>query len=187
VGIEWDSLCRVLVTRCEPCLRKGVHGGWRRAVLAAVLWRTRRHWSFFYTVQAPRDEKRLRGGGTPWPTGETEAHLGPGVYAWKLASDARSYRRILLPQVPDVRILRFMVLRRRFQSLTRIDVNLQPDPDAWMNQYSLLGTGPLLPHGAQYIRRHTGVPRGNDTAVEHYFSSSVFRSFSFFEGNVRAN
>ena len=56
-----------------------------------------------------------------------------------------------------------------------------------MRQHSLLGTGPPLPHGVQYIRRHTAVPRGEDTAVEHYFARSVFPGLFFFRGHVRAD
>jgi hypothetical protein len=94
---------------------------------------------------------------------------------------------MLQRQVPDLGILRFMILRRRRQALVRIDVDTQPDPDVWMRTYSLLGTPTPLPHGAQYIRRHTGVPRGTDTAVEHYFAASVFSSLIFFRGNVRVD
>jgi len=94
---------------------------------------------------------------------------------------------MLLPQVPGLRILRFVVLRCRLQSIATIDVDAQPDPDAWMRQYSLLGTDTPRPHGAQHIRRHTGVPRGEDTAVEHYFGRSVFPSLLFLRGCVRAD
>jgi len=94
---------------------------------------------------------------------------------------------MLLPQLPDLRILRFVILRGRLQSITRIDVDAQADPDAWMAQYSLLGSDAPLPHGAQYIRRHTGVTRGDDTAVEHYFAQSVFPSLIFFRGRIRAD
>jgi hypothetical protein len=94
---------------------------------------------------------------------------------------------MLLPQVPDLRILRFAVLRRRLRSIAGIDVDAQPDPDGWMERHSRLGTGTPLPHGAQYIRRHTAVPRGEDTAVEHYFARSVFPSLFFVRGHVRAD
>lgn len=183
----WDRICQVFVTRVEPWLRAGVHRGLRRELLSFLLWRTRRYWIFFYTVQNPQDEKRLRRGGTPWPTEDTRAHFGPGVYAWKYASDARKYRRMLLPQVPNLRILRFMVLRRRVLSMVGINVDALPDPDGWMRQHSLLGSSMSLPHGAQYIRRHTGISRAEDTAVEHYFASSVFSSLFFLRGCVRAD
>jgi hypothetical protein len=94
---------------------------------------------------------------------------------------------MLLPQVPNLRILRFMVLHCRLQSLTRIDVDGLPAPDEWMAQHSLLWTATPLPHGAEYIRRHTGMPRGDDTAVELYFARSVFPSLLFFRECVRAN
>jgi len=81
VGSGWDGLCRAFVTQVEPYLRAGARCGWRRALLVVLLWRSRRYWTLFYTVQTPQDEKRLRGRGTPWPTGETRAHFGPGVYA----------------------------------------------------------------------------------------------------------
>jgi len=183
----WEGLGRAFVTRAEPHLRAGVRGGCRRALLAALLWHTRGHWIFFYTVQAPEDEKRLWGRGLPWPTEDIRAHFGPGVYAWKNASDARSYRRMLLHQMPHLRILRFMVLGRRLQSLPTIDVDAQPDPDVWMRQYSLLGTARPLPHGAKYIRRHTGLPRGDDTAVEHYFARSVLPHLLFFRWGIHGD
>jgi hypothetical protein len=176
----------VFVARVEPWLRAGVRRGWRRALLAFLLWHTRRYWTFFYTVQTPQDEKRLRKGGRPWPTEDTRAHFGPGVYAWKYASDARTYRRLLLPQVPNLRILRFVVLRGCLQAMTTLDVDALPDPDEWMRRHSLLGTDTPLPHGAEYIRRHTGMPRGEDTAVEHYFARSVAPSLFFLRGYVRA-
>src|SRR5437660_830556 len=80
---SWDRLCRLFVTRLVPCLRAGPRGGWERALLAPLLKQARRRWTFFYTVQGPRDGHRLRTRGSPWPTGELRAHLGPGVYAWK--------------------------------------------------------------------------------------------------------
>jgi hypothetical protein len=159
----------------------------RRSILTLLLRRMRRHWVFFYTVQNRMDEKRLRGRGKPWPTGYQRAHLGPGVYAWRRASDARAYRRLLLLQEPDLRILRFLLLRRRLESFTTIDVDAQPDPDSWMSRYSLLASDTPLPHGAQYVLRHTAVERGEDTAIEHYFAQSVFRSLVFFRGHVRAH
>jgi hypothetical protein len=66
-------------------------------------------------------------------------------------------------------------------------VNAQPDPDEWMSQHSLLYTETPLPHGVQYIRRNTGISRGADTAVEHYFSTTVFPMLYFLSGSVRAN
>jgi hypothetical protein len=158
-----------------------------RSLLALVLRRTRQHWWIFYTVQTTEDEQRLRKGGAPWPTHETRAHFGPGVYAWQYASDAREYRRRLLPRVPNLHILRFVVLRRRVQGMATVDVDAQQNPEAWMWQYSLLYTSTPLPHGAQYIRRHTGIARGLDTAVEHYFAGSVFPSLFFLRGHARAD
>ncbi len=182
VWYGWTQLCRVFVTRVEPCLRAGLRSGLRRALLSLLLWRTRRYWSYFYTVQTPHDEKRLRKGGSPWPTEDNRAQFGPGVYAWKHASDARSYRSLLLPRVPDLRILRFLVLHCHMHSMVCIDVDAEPDPEVWMQQHSLLWTDTPLPHGAQYIRRHTGIPRGDDTAIEHYFARSVFPSLFFLRG-----
>jgi hypothetical protein len=80
-----------------------------------------------------------------------------------------------------------MVLRRRFQSMRTIDVDAQPDPDAWMRRHSLLGTATPLPHGAEHVRRHTAVPRGQGTAVEHYFAHSVFGNLFFFRGYLRGD
>ena len=37
----------------------------------------------FYTVQSEADEFRLLNGGTPWPTEDSRAALGEGVYAWE--------------------------------------------------------------------------------------------------------
>jgi hypothetical protein len=93
----WESPCKVFVMRVEPSLRRETRHGLRRSFLALLLRWMRRHWFFFYTIQNRMDEKRLRGRGEPWPTGFNRAHLGPGVYAWRHASDAREYRTMLLP------------------------------------------------------------------------------------------
>jgi hypothetical protein len=184
-----DFLCRMFLTSVMPRLRMGARHGWGRAALALVLVPLRRQWALFYTVQGPADEKRLRNNGEPWPTEETRSHFGAGVYAWKHLRDAREYRQMLLrrfsPRSPhaDLCILRFAILRRRLRSFRSIDVNSLADPDGWMDRYSLLGHGPVQDHGADYIQRQTGaVRRGTKTAIEHFFSKSVFRYLHFFEG-----
>jgi hypothetical protein len=182
----WGLICRPLVERVVSFLRAGGRHGRRRGLLAAALRRIRHQWKLFYTVQSPQDEARLRGTGTPWPTGETRAHLGPGVYAWEYLSDAREYRGRMLRLCPEVRILRFAVLRRCLKKLHTIDVGAMDDPDAWMDKYSLLGRGPVQDHGAMYIRRPTAVPRGRESAIEHFFSTLVFRSLCFCRGTARA-
>jgi hypothetical protein len=183
----WDWLCRPFVNWAEPWLRAGRRRGRRRALLAAALRKLRGRWAVFFTVQSPADERRLRAGGAPWPSGAFRAHLGPGVYAWERLSEARVYRRMLLRRTPDLRILRFAVSRSRLRSLHTINVDELEDPEAWMRRHSSLWTDAPVRHGAQYVRRHTTVRRGDETAVEHYFAASAFRFLCFCRGPARAD
>lgn len=184
----WRVACRLLVLRVRPWLRQGTRRGWRRQALAALLLRTRHYWDHFYTVQGPQDEQRLRHRGTPWPTAEERAHLGPGVYAWQYRSDARAYFLRIRPQRLHLRILQFVVPRRVLRRLTTMDVDRQPHPDQWMYRHSRLGGNPHPEdHGAQYVRRATSIDRGTEAAVEHYFSHTVFPYLCFCEEPVRVN
>ncbi len=183
----WEWLCLPIVNRVGSWLRAGVRRGWRRKLLAASLKEFRRHAIFFFTVQGPSDEQRLRAGGSPWPTGAFRAHLGPGIYAWMHLADAREYRRMLLRFGADFRILRFAVPRGRLLALRTIDVDELDDPETWMRRHSLLWTDDPADHGAQYVRRRTSVPRGSGTAVEHFFSATVVRRLWYWMGMARAD
>lgn len=181
-----DGLCKPFVTWAEPWLRAGVRRGRRRTLLAVLMKKARRRWKFFFTVQGPADEQRLQATGAPWPSGAFH-HFGAGVYAWKHLSEAREYRRTLSRRTPDLRILRFAVSRHRLRCLRTIDVDALEDPEAWMKRHSLLWTDAPLNHGVQYIQRGTSVRRGDGTAVEHFFSASVFRFLCFCRGSARAD
>lgn len=186
IPFGWDRLCKVIGPGLLSYLGAGRRGGLRRRLLAWIMKRVRHCFAFFYTVQTTADEERLRSNGVPWPTGWKRAHLGSGVYSWAYLADAREYRR-KRRDVPDLRILRFAILRRRLISLRTIDVDAEPNPDEWMNRYSLLGTDQPLEHRAAYVRRHTDISRGIDTAVEHFFSKTVFPYLGFCRGTVRAD
>jgi len=87
---------------------------------------------------------------------------------------------------PDLRILRFAIMRRRLDALHTIDVDALDHAEEWMRQHSLLWTDTPAIHGAHYIRRRTSVPRENETAVEYYFSATVFRRLYFWRGSTHA-
>jgi hypothetical protein len=82
--------------------------------------------------------------------------------------------------------MRFGVSRRRLRSLRTVDVDALENPEAWMRRHSLLWTDAPLDPGAHYIRRRTAVRRGNETAVEHFFSAAVFRFLCFCRRSARA-
>jgi hypothetical protein len=126
--------------------------------------------TIFYTVQGPDDAARLRGTGEPWPSDAFRASLGPGVYAWRHLGEAEDYRRRL--HYPDLLILMFGIRNRDLNSFSRFDVDSAPDPDQWMNRYSLLWGG-IPDHGYRYITRRT------DIGIEHYFHKSVLPFLHF--------
>jgi len=48
----------------------------------------------FYSVLGDADFKRLKNGGTPWPTDSNKSYLGQGFYAWGNLGDAESYLNV---------------------------------------------------------------------------------------------
>jgi hypothetical protein len=129
--------------------------------------------TIFYTVQGPDDATRLRSTGEPWPAEPDRAHLGPGVYAWKYLSEAESYRQSpALRQRPDLLIILFGIKNSDLDSFSHFDVDLAPNPDAWLDRYSALRGG-TSDHGYQYVTR------GTQYGTEHYFHKSVFPFLRF--------
>lgn len=87
----------------------------------------------------------------------------------------------------DFRIVRFAVPRHRLLALRTIDVDELDDSEEWMRRHSLLWTDDPADHGARYVRRRTSVPRGNETAVEHFFSITVVRRLCYWRGLARVD
>jgi len=137
----------------------------------------------FYTVQNQEDVSRLWRDGAPFPTKETRAHFGPGVYAWSKQADAGEYRTLLQRIASEpFQIIEFRVWNCCLRRFRQLDVNSIPEPeiDIWINKHSLLGEGPFEPHGYQYLMRAVGFREVGDPAVEHYFHRSVFAHLWFY-------
>ena len=134
-------------------------------------------------VQNQEDVSRLWREGTPFPTVDTRAHFGPGVYAWSRLTDAEEYHTLRQRKVVEaLQIIEFRVWNYCLRRFRQLDVNSIPEPeiDAWINRHSLLGEGPFEPHGYQYLKRAVGFREVGDPAVEHYFHSSVFAHLWFY-------
>jgi hypothetical protein len=134
-------------------------------------------------VQKQEDIDRLWKNGAPWPTEDTRAQFGPGVYAWLTRSDAEEYQARLQRRAAEpLRIMEFRVWNCCLRRLRSLNINTIPEPeiDEWMDKHSLLGNGPFEPHGYQYLQRAVGFREVGDPAVEHYFHSSVFRHLWFY-------
>ncbi len=124
----------------------------------------------FFTVQGPEDATRLANGGEPWPTADTRAHFGPGVYAWGNESDALAYGA----NKPGAQVLRFSVDNDTLAGLRQAHLGSMSDDEAtaFMERNSLLWGGDAS-HGLDYISRPTA------TGTEHYFSSDIFDHLEF--------
>jgi hypothetical protein len=128
----------------------------------------------FYSVQSAEDALRLKNGGMPWPTGPTQAHLGPGLYSWATKAEAESYLSLKLRRNANLKleIVELEIEGSTLSKLKSFKVPLNDDlADTWLGKYSSLGKGKGLPHGYQYIQGNSGI------GTEHYFSSDIFHFF----------
>ncbi|WP_164929139.1 YdhR family protein [Gloeobacter violaceus] len=114
----------------------------------------------------------MRGTGEPWPSERDRAQFGPGVYAWASRAEAERYLALRKRRFPDLEVIEFQINEAELSKLKFVNVDEQPDPDAWMNQYSRMFGGNPDPT-LEYVQR------GTDFGVEHYFAASVFRILQF--------
>ena len=125
----------------------------------------------FYTVQSEADEFRLLNGGTPWPTEDSRAALGEGVYAWETRAEAEKYLQSIIKRDPSARIVEFSVNLDNLKSLN-IDALPQDQIDIFMMRYSRLYGG-TPNHGYDHLQR------GTNYGVEHYFSYLIYELLNF--------
>jgi hypothetical protein len=136
---------------------------------------------FFFTVQGPEDADRLLSGGEPWPSSDTRANLGPGVYAWADASEATAYEDHLASNVgaKSLRILELEISEETVSGLRQLHLDTLSDEeaDAWLRQYAALWAFPSEPeeHGFDYVSRPT------QFGVEHYFKPAVYPAMTWSE------
>ena len=128
----------------------------------------------FYTVQNEADAERLRNGGAPWPTADTRAALGEGVYAWGNKADAEKYLSKIQERNPEARIIEFTIENEKLNNFKSINIDNLPDfaQEEFMNKYSRLYGG-IPDHGYEYIQR------GTNFGVEHFFSYTIFEFLNF--------
>jgi RHS repeat-associated protein len=126
----------------------------------------------FYTVQSSDDAARLMEGGNPWPTTDTRAALGEGIYAWGSKKDALAYLQRIKSRVPDAKIIKFSIPKHELSKLKNINIDSLANPEVWMSKYSRLWGG-TPSHGYQYIIRGTAMGQ------EHYFHFSIFHLLRF--------
>lgn len=124
-----------------------------------------------YTVQSEADEFRLLNGGTPWPTEDSRAALGEGVYAWETRAEAEKYLQSIIKRDPSARIVEFSVNLDNLKSLN-IDALPQDQIDIFMMRYSRLYGG-TPNHGYDHLQR------GTNYGVEHYFSYLIYELLNF--------
>ena len=123
----------------------------------------------FYSVQSPSDVVRLRGGGTPWPTGLQRANLGLGLYAWAAPEDSARYAEHLQKRgAVDLVVVVYEIADDDLAHLTKQDLTQLTDEEAtaWLAKYSEYGDAES--HDWEYIVRNTGM------GTEHFFAASVF-------------
>ena len=125
----------------------------------------------FYTVQSEADEFRLLNGGTPWPTEDSRAAIGEGVYAWETRAEAEKYLQSIIKRDPSARIVEFSVNLDNLKSLN-IDALPQDQIDIFMMRYSRL-YGDTPNHGYDHLQR------GTNYGVEHYFSYLIYELLNF--------
>jgi RHS repeat-associated protein len=129
----------------------------------------------FYTVQDRENAARLRADGTPWPTDEHRAHLGPGVYSWGTREEAERYAELLRNRRgADVEIMPFRVSEADLSAMQQAHVGSmsQTEMDDFIDRHSIMyGRGE--PHDYDYISRPTNM------GTENYFHSRVFDRLRF--------
>ena len=131
--------------------------------------------SSFYTVQNSQDAARLQGGGTPWPSGPTRAHIGEGAYTFESRASADAYRETLGRHVPadvELHTVELQIAERDLQGLRRLDLRgNDAAAESFVNRHSCLyGAGE--PHGYEHVIRATA------RDAEHFFPASVFQLFN---------
>ncbi|WP_448321957.1 RHS repeat-associated core domain-containing protein, partial [Streptomyces sp. CO7] len=129
----------------------------------------------FYTVQDAENAARLRADGTPWPTDEHRAHLGPGVYSWGSLDEAERYADLLRNRRnADVEIVPFRLSESDLAALRQTHVGrmTESEMDEFIDRHSIMyGRGE--PHDFDYISRPTNM------GTEHYFHAGVFGLLRF--------
>ncbi|MBK9417943.1 MAG: RHS repeat-associated core domain-containing protein [Flavobacteriales bacterium] len=128
----------------------------------------------FYSVLGDGDFNRLKGGGAPWPTAPSKAHLGAGVYSWGDFQTAAAYRADYEAKgILGLSIRQLDITDSKFKGLLKLDLYSLDATGAenWIASHSsLYGAG--LPHGFDYIKGMT-----SRFGAEHYFSSGSFKYF----------
>ena len=113
--------------------------------------------------------------GVPWPEGLPRAVIGAGFYCWPAYGQAFRYRKLLRNTgARDLKIVRYEIERVELGHFRSLDLTklLDDEIHAWMSVHSEYGSGPIQPHGYDWVIRET-----NNVGKESYFSPSAFAFF----------
>lgn len=124
-------------------------------------------------MQGPNSAARLRAGGEPWPTTDSRAALGPGVYSFDSPASAEAYANVLASHGrANLEIMPFNVSESGLASMRSINIDNLPNPEDFLSKYSQLWGG-IPNHGYDWIMR------GTQFGTENFFSKSVFQLLRF--------